>query len=70
MHCAPMRKKNCVVILWKDDTHKLIYNLSSVNVKKCDYPRFAHKLRTAGRLLEFVCIPGAKHGSGMMPQFR
>merc|ERR1711936_1506440 len=31
--------------------------------------RFAHKLRTAGRLLEFVCIPGAKHGSGMMPQF-
>ena len=32
--------------------------------------RFAHKLRTAGRLLEFVCIPGAKHGSGMMPQFR
>ena len=34
------------------------------------YIRFAHKLRTAGRLLEFVCIPGAKHGSGMMPQFR
>merc|ERR1712088_557164 len=32
--------------------------------------RFAHKLRTAGRLLEFVCIPGAKHGSGMMPSFR
>jgi len=32
--------------------------------------RFAHKLRTAGRLLEFVCIPGAKHGSGMMPHFR
>merc|ERR1711981_932410 len=32
--------------------------------------RFAHKLRTAGRLLEFVCFPGAKHGSGMMPQFR
>merc|ERR1711971_1395328 len=31
--------------------------------------RSAHKLRTAGRLLEFVCIPGAKHGSGMMPQF-
>merc|ERR1712088_297990 len=31
--------------------------------------RFAHKLRTAGRLLEFVCIPGAKHDSGMMPQF-
>jgi len=31
--------------------------------------RFAHKLRTAGRLLEFVVIPGAKHGSGMMPQF-
>merc|ERR1712183_346834 len=30
--------------------------------------RFAHKLRTAGRLLEFVCIPGAKHGSGMNPQ--
>merc|ERR1712233_96013 len=32
--------------------------------------RFAHKLRTAGKLLDFVCIPGAKHGSGMMPQFR
>ena len=32
--------------------------------------RFAHKLRAAGRLLEFVCIPGAKHGSGMMPHYR
>lgn len=29
--------------------------------------RFAHRLRTAGRLLELVVIPGAKHGSGMMP---
>ena len=36
----------------------------------CDCSRFAHKLRTAGKLLDFVCIPGAKHGSGMMPQFR
>jgi len=29
--------------------------------------RFAHRLRAAGRLLEFVVIPGAKHGSGMNP---
>merc|ERR550519_905078 len=29
--------------------------------------RFASRLRAAGRLLEFVVIPGAKHGSGMMP---
>jgi len=29
--------------------------------------RFANRLRAAGRLLEFVVIPGAKHGSGMVP---
>ena len=29
--------------------------------------RFASRLRAAGRLLEFVVIPGAKHGSGMAP---
>jgi len=29
--------------------------------------RFASRLRAAGRLLEFVVIPGAKHGSGMVP---
>eukprot|EP00092_Neocalanus_flemingeri_P037993 GFUD01041361.1.p1 GENE.GFUD01041361.1~~GFUD01041361.1.p1 ORF type:complete len:353 (+),score=93.20 GFUD01041361.1:247-1305(+) len=28
--------------------------------------RFASRLRAAGRLLEFVVIPGTKHGSGMM----
>jgi len=32
--------------------------------------RFAQKLREAGRLLELVVIPGAKHGSGMSPQFK
>jgi len=32
--------------------------------------RFASKLRAAGRLLELVVIPGAKHGSGMMPHFK
>jgi len=32
--------------------------------------RFAAKLRAAGRLLELVVIPGAKHGSGMMPKFK
>ena len=26
-------------------------------------------MRAAGRLLELVVIPGAKHGSGMMPNF-
>lgn len=31
--------------------------------------RFAGRLRAAGRLLELVVIPGAKHGSGMMPHF-
>lgn len=31
--------------------------------------RFAARLRAAGRLLEFVVIPGAKHGSGMAPIF-
>ena len=29
--------------------------------------RFASRIRAAGRLLELVVIPGAKHGSGMMP---
>jgi len=29
--------------------------------------RFANRLRAAGRLLEFVVIPGVKHGSGMSP---
>ena len=42
----------------------------SQDLKIIKVVRFAHKLRTAGRLLEFVSIPGAKHGSGMMPQFR
>ena len=32
--------------------------------------RFANKLRAAGRLLELVVIPGAKHGSGMNPDFK
>ena len=32
--------------------------------------RFATKLRAAGRLLELVVIPGARHGSGMMPSFK
>jgi len=31
--------------------------------------RFASKLRAAGRLLELVVIPGAKHGSGSQPRF-
>lgn len=31
--------------------------------------RFASKLRAAGRLLELVVIPGAKHGSGSLPHF-
>merc|ERR1711915_4443 len=30
--------------------------------------RFADRLNEVGRLLELVVIPGAKHGSGMMPQ--
>merc|ERR1712038_1979302 len=46
-------------IVWEDEFDMYITPAS----------RFAHKLRTAGRLLEFVVIPGAKHGSGMMPQF-
>ena len=29
--------------------------------------RMAFKLRAAGRLLEFVVIPGSKHGSYIMP---
>jgi len=29
--------------------------------------RFANRLRAAGRLLEFVVLPGSKHGSGMLP---
>ena len=31
--------------------------------------RFANRLRAAGRLLEVVVIPGAKHGSGMLPMY-
>jgi len=31
--------------------------------------RFANKLRSAGRLLELVIIPGSRHASGMMPEF-
>merc|ERR1711981_944841 len=30
-------------------------------------PRFANRLRAAGRLLELIVIPGAKHGSDMNP---
>ena len=33
------------------------------------FARFASKLRAAGRLLELVVIPGAKHGSGSQPRF-
>lgn len=32
--------------------------------------RMANKLRAAGRLLEFIVIPGAKHGSAMFPNFK
>ena len=32
--------------------------------------RMANKLRAAGRLLEFIVIPGAKHGSNMFPGFK
>ena len=32
--------------------------------------RMAHKLRAAGRLLEFIVIPGSKHGSFGMPMFK
>merc|ERR1712013_293808 len=32
--------------------------------------RFANRLRAAGRLLEFVVIPGSKHGSGMSPMHK
>jgi len=32
--------------------------------------RFANKLRSAGRLLEFVVIPGGKHGSDLDPSKR
>ena len=32
--------------------------------------RFASRLRAAGRLLEFVVIPGSKHGSGMSPMHK
>ena len=32
--------------------------------------RLAYKLRAAGRLLEFIVIPGSKHGSAMMPPFK
>ena len=31
--------------------------------------RFAARLKAAGRLLELVVIPGAKHDSGMYPEF-
>ena len=31
------------------------------------FNRFANRLRAAGRLLEFVVIPGTKHGSGLAP---
>ena len=34
-----------------------------------NFARFASKLRAAGRLLELVVIPGAKHGSGIQPHF-
>ena len=44
-------------------SHKFKYFVSSCF-------RFASKLRAAGRLLELVVIPGAKHGSGMMPNFQ
>lgn len=32
--------------------------------------RMAYKLRAAGRLLEFMVIPGSKHGSAMFPAFK
>merc|ERR1712038_1942238 len=32
--------------------------------------RMAYKLRAAGRLLEFIVIPGSKHGSFMVPMFK
>jgi len=32
--------------------------------------RFANRLRAAGRLLEVVVIPGAKHASGMSPMYQ
>ena len=32
--------------------------------------RMAHRLRTAGRLLEFIVIPGVKHGSNMNPEVK
>jgi acetyl esterase/lipase len=32
--------------------------------------RLAYKLRAAGRLLEFIVIPGSKHGSYMLPAFK
>ena len=31
--------------------------------------RMAYKLRAAGRLLEFVVIPGSKHGNAWSPEF-
>lgn len=32
--------------------------------------RMANKLRAAGRLLEFIVIPGSKHGSSLNPAFK
>ena len=32
--------------------------------------RFANRLRAAGRLLEFIVLPGAKHASGCTPKYK
>merc|ERR1712198_616809 len=40
---------------------------SEFDIYLTEATRFANRLRAAGRLLEFVVIPGSKHGSGMMP---
>ena len=34
------------------------------------FPRFAAKMRAAGRLLELVVVPGSRHGRGMIPGYR
>merc|ERR1712156_722049 len=40
---------------------------SEFDIYLTEATRFANRLRAAGRLLEFVLIPGCKHGSGGMP---
>ena len=54
-----------------DGTHDISSCVSAECLRSLSilFYRFASKLRVAGRLLELVVIPGAKHGSGSQPHF-